>query len=105
MSHEFPSHTRPNESVLEKYRTEITGMRQSQWPYRKISQWLLEEKDLSISHEAVRKFCKVRSIRKEGKPVSNINSKSQLPSANQPKQIDVPQVFRYDDSKPIQIKR
>ena len=50
---------------LEQWRSEITEMRSLSWPHEKIAtRWLLNNKQLKISSEAVRKFCEVRGIKK-----------------------------------------
>ena len=39
-------------------------MRRSNWPYRRIAQWLRANREIQISHEGVRKYCLARNIRK-----------------------------------------
>ena len=64
MKEQFQPHVRPNVSRLEQWRSEITEMRSLSWPHEKIARWLLNNKQLKISSEAVRKFCEVRGIKK-----------------------------------------
>lgn len=58
-------HKNPNRSRLEEWRGDIISMRSLNWPYHRIAKWLDDEHGLAISKEAVRKFCRVRCIRKE----------------------------------------
>ncbi|MCB1099439.1 MAG: hypothetical protein KDN22_27965 [Verrucomicrobiae bacterium] len=102
MNTEFPIHRRPNESCLEPHRSEIAAMRRSQWPYRRIAEWLLTEAGLEISHEAIRKFCIVRAIeitrRKDSAPQEEALTGAQSPASG------TSPVFSYDSSQPVKTK-
>ncbi len=70
MEREFEPHENPNRSQIEKWRAEIISMRSLNWPYHRVAKWLEDEHGLSVSKEAVRKFCRVRNIGKgQGLPV------------------------------------
>ncbi len=84
-------------------------MRAAIWPYRRIAKWLREERGISISHEAVRQFCVVRSIEKGAMPPTpNIGEGWQTPISKvrgvRPRKTVIPK-FDYDDSQPITRKR
>lgn len=61
MSHEPYQHL---SSKLEPHRADIAEMRRLNWPYRKIRDWLAEEKGIAVRHTSVDRFCKVREIKK-----------------------------------------
>jgi hypothetical protein len=97
---DFPPHQRPNVSRLETFRSEIAAMRSSNWPFRKIAEWLRENGHLAVSKEAVRQFCKVRHIGSE--PLDPMSHQART-VINPPKK---PQAkFEYDDSMPIVIRK
>lgn len=64
MDQKFEAHENPNRSQIERWRAEIITMRSLNWPYHRIAKWLEDEHGLSVSKEAVRKFCRVRNIEK-----------------------------------------
>lgn len=101
----FESHTRPNQSRLEKWRSEITEMRSKSWPYRRISLWLQAEHNLSISAQAIRAFCLRRGIMKASSSAlpnsSTETSPRVLPTGQVPKKKPR---FEYDDSEPIHLQ-
>lgn len=100
MKKEVKQHVRPNISRLEKWRDEITTMRRLNWPNDKIAQWLHDEKAFKISGEAVRKFCKVRGIKK-----GQFKQRT-IPKPLSPRSHRNPQkkpIFEYNDSGPIDI--
>jgi len=105
MSLSFPLHQSSNASVLEPHRDIVVEMRRNNWPYRKIALWLMAEKNITISHEAVRKFCLVRNIRKGKDPVPVARENRTLPVSQPQKRLRKNRQFNYDDSKPIQVKR
>lgn len=94
---EFPYYHRPNVSQLETYRTEIVAMRASNWPFHKVVQWLDEHHQVKVSKEAVRQFCKVRSIGYLPNPATS--AKTGTTSKRQPGK------FEFDHSQPIRTRR
>ena len=105
MENSFPPHLPPNQSKLEQWRSEIEQMRQANWPYHKISQWLKEEVGCLAHKDTIRKFCLVREIEK-GKGKSQVNPKPlpKSPSVS----LQEEEFFSYgeeDSKRPIEIKR
>ena len=79
-------------------------MRRLQWPNGKIAQWLRDEHGLTISGEAVRKFCKVRGIRKGRVPRQPARAHRPVTREQAERQAEKEErVFEYDDSGPIDI--
>lgn len=97
---DFPPHQRPNVSRLETYRSEIVAMRSSKWPFLKIAAWLNDQHQITVSKEAVRQFCKVRSIRSISSTLPP-SSNSTMPI--EPKKTSTK--FEFDESKPILTRR
>lgn len=64
MLEKFEPYQASNQSRMEPWRTQIEKMRQLNWPYRKVADWLEENCELKVSLQAVHQFCKVRKIRK-----------------------------------------
>ena len=83
-------------------------MRQRCWPFRRIAQWLQAERDLIISHEAVRKFCLVRGIEK-GKSISHRGMPKHETTGRQtikaPAASSLTKAFHYEDSGPIRTRK
>jgi hypothetical protein len=105
MAEKILPHERPNRSRLERWLGEITRMRELNWPYARIAQWLGDEHQFSITREAVRQFCVRREIPKGASPSGatqprNRNRGSQ-PERDVAQASKAPAVFQYDDSKPI----
>ena len=95
------AYVHPNRSRLEKWRDEITTMRELEWPNNQIAKWLYEEKQIKVSGEAVRKFCRTRKIVKG----QIYRTPSPRKVAHERKPISSKKrVFEYDDTKPIEIK-
>ena len=64
MLEKFEPYQAANQSRMEPWRVQIEKMRQLNWPYRKVANWLEENCELKVSLQAVHQFCKVRKIRK-----------------------------------------
>lgn len=105
MQKKFEPHLRPNLSKLETWRSEITEMRSLKWPYTRIVAWLSIEQNFKISSEAVRQFCKVRSISKEQQFKTSRSQKKELirPDSKgiNSGQNPTKRKFHYDDSNPV----
>lgn len=95
---EFEFHQRPNASRLESAEKEIVAMRSASWPYQRIAEWLSAEKNLSVTKEAVRQFCNVRSITKGSR--KNQQCRSTAPPTSAPTDG-----FDFDDTGPIETKK
>ncbi len=93
---EFEEHRRPNESRLEPFRKQISKMRAKSWPYQRIVEWLQTHADLTISAEAVRKYCLTREITKAGEKRRTIPKPT---STVREPESDIK--FSYQDSGPI----
>jgi len=83
-------------------------MRSANWPCRKIASWLAE-RDISISAEGVRQFCKVRGIRKAQAPTTDAPPTQRPQASSSPPSI-TPTVkrskkFHYRDDGPIEAAR
>lgn len=61
---EIEAHRKGHGSKLEAHRVVIVKMRRSRWPYRRIADWLRENRNVRIAAEGVRSFCRVRGIKK-----------------------------------------
>lgn len=101
MKPRFEPHEKPYWSRLEKWRAEITEMRRQNWPYSKIVEWLRTEGPISVTREAVRKFCQVRKIRKG----SGKNIVPQIRKSSQPVEKSTGRLFEYKDDGPIKTNR
>ncbi len=105
----FEKHKRPHTSILEEWWDEIEAMRTQEWPYRRIADWLRNNKEITISAEAVRQFCKVRDISKgnsERQPKARPSRTPTKPLKQNryPKpKTPVKRIFEYDDTEPIDI--
>ena len=66
MLEKFEPYQAANQSRMEPWRAQIEEMRQLNWPYRKVADWLEENCELKVSLQAVHQFCKVRKIKKGG---------------------------------------
>jgi IS30 family transposase len=97
---DFPYYHRSNVSRLEAYRSEIVAMRASNWPFHKIAEWLSENHQMKVSKEAIRQFCKVRSIGRHENRTATPKTRTEATSQKQ-----ASKKFDYDDSKPISTKR
>ncbi len=75
-------------------------MRSSNWPFKKIADWLRENRQLEVSKEAVRQFCNIRGI--ESKPLHPPQHQART-VLHQPKKAQAK--FEYDDSVPIVIRK
>ena len=105
MDQKFEAHESPNRSQLEKWRPEIITMRSLNWPYHRIAKWLGDEHCLSVSKEAVRKFCRVRNIEK-GQGMSVLLA-PQRPTSRVQKQSEE-KLFNFDEEdaeRAIRINR
>ncbi len=109
MSEQIEEHVYPRTSRLEAWRNEIEIRRSKNWPYRKIADWLREQKGLVISKEAIRKFCLVRKISKGASKPKTVTTtptlslkRSKRPYYPKPRQ-PIKRIFEYDDSEPIDI--
>ncbi|MDB4265112.1 hypothetical protein N9891_00025 [bacterium] len=98
----FEPHRIPYRSRLEKWRAEITSMREVNWPYSRIVDWLKKEAQISVSIEAVRKFCKLRNIRKPA--AKEVHSSPALQN-KEAEQNGEKKKFKYKDDGPIQTNR
>ena len=101
MKSKFEFHESPYRSRLEKWRSEITAMRSQNWPYSRIVEWLALYAQISVTKEAVRKFCLVRGIQKNSPSRPN----SQARQKSQPVPKRKMKIFEYKDGGPIQTKR
>lgn len=72
----FEKHSRPNASRLEPHQSDIAEMRSQEWPYHRIRKYLDEEHCISVSSEAVRKFCLSRNVEKGGGKISKVSAKN-----------------------------
>lgn len=103
MSEKFEPHEPPYRSRLEKWRDGIIEMRTQNWPYSRISAWLRDEKQISISAEAVRKFCRLRKIQK-GELPTTASKRQHRPRQTLIKNREV-KLFEYDGNGPIETDR
>lgn len=102
----FQPYRNPSQSRLEQWRSEIIEMRSLNWPYPAIAKWLLDEKQLEISTEAIRQFCRLRNIGKGAKKTKRgaAQSRSAPPQTGQSTQDQKSgsDEFTYD-SRPIDL--
>jgi len=61
---DFEAHRKGSGRKLEAHRVAIVEMRRSRWPYRRIADWLRENRNVTTAAEGVRSFCRVRGIKK-----------------------------------------
>lgn len=104
MEQSVEQHTRPNQSKLTPYKKDIELRRAKNWPYRRIIQWLSDEKRITVAYETLRQFCRVRGISK--KPAITIPQHRivsvQKAHISKPKKK---RIFEYTDDGPINIRR
>ena len=109
MPNSFPPHLPPNQSKLERWRSDIEQMRQALWPYHKIAAWLEEHKGCHAHKDTIRKFCLVRQIEKGNhSSKENSNSRPKPRSKEPPSDPQEEKLFCYDEEdseRPIEIKR
>ncbi len=101
-------------------------MRSVNWPYRRISQWLLDEKKVKVSYVAVRNFCETRGIVKGGAEIGDVDGQrsssgliaEQADSGGRRRQLErrkaaqqrtarknVEKKFTFDDSRPLRTRK
>ncbi|MBB5353868.1 hypothetical protein HNR46_004132 [Haloferula luteola] len=102
----FEPHRSPKVSRLEPWRREVAEMRSVNWPFQKIATWFAE-RNVTISTEGVRQFCKVRGIRKASPsmveaPVATARSKAAEPLPPAAKRH---KKFHYEGNGPIEASR
>ena len=99
----FEDHGVGRGSKLEPHLVAIVAMRKSRWPYRRIAEWLRNERNVSATADTVRSFCRVRGIRKgtgvTQRPIptsrTNVRRNDQRSSGGE-------KVFDFDESKPME---
>ena len=105
---EFEHHGVGHGSKLEAHRVAIVEMRRSLWPYRRIAEWLRENRNVDTVAEGVRSFCRVRGIKKgtcaaqrARKASRKREGNSTTPHLGRPKDPEE-KVFTFDSTKPIE---
>ena len=99
----FEDHGVGRGSKLEPHLIAIVAMRKSRWPYRRIAEWLLKERNVRATADTVRSFCRVRGIQKGTSAAHRSKSSGSSTSAKH----DQPDggggmIFDFDESKPME---
>ena len=99
----FEDHGVGRGSKLEPHLVAIVAMRKSRWPYRRIAEWLRNERNVSATADTVRSFCRVRGIRK-GTGVTQRSGPTSRTSTgrNEQRNSGGGKVFDFDESKPME---
>lgn len=103
----FEDHGLGRGSKLEAHRVAIVEMRRCRWPYRRIADWLQDNRDVETTAEGVRSFCRVRGIKKGTSAVQSARDAARRRKGDETVRpqgsahIDET-VFDFDESKPLE---